>query len=57
MYTNPENKRSELLVTFMIPAKLIPRLDLSVNTVARKATTKPRTALIKLFVPPMSFSL
>ena len=54
MYTNPENERSEFLVISMIPAKLIPRLDLSVETVARRATTKPRIALIKLFVPPVS---
>ena len=53
MYTNLENERSEFLVIFMIPAKLIPRLGLSVKTVARKAITKLGTVLIKLFVPPV----
>jgi hypothetical protein len=56
MYTNPESERSEFLAISMIPAKLIPRLDLSVKTVARKATIKPRTVPIKSFVPLMSFS-
>jgi hypothetical protein len=57
MYTNPENERLEFLVISMIPAKLIPRLDLSVETVARKATTKPGTVPIKSFVPPVFFFL
>ena len=35
----------------MIPAKLIPRLDLPVKTVARKVTTKPGTVPIKSSVP------
>lgn len=56
MYADPENERSELLVISTIPAKSIPRLGLSVTTVARKAIIKPRTVLIKLFVLPMSFS-
>ena len=56
MYTNSENERSEFLATSMIPAKLIPKLDLPVKTVARKATTKPGTVPIKSFVH-LSFSL
>lgn len=47
MYTNSENERSEFLAISMIPAKLIPRLDLPAETVVRKATTKPGTVLIK----------
>ena len=53
MYTNLENERSAFLVISMIPAKLIPRLGLSVKTVARKAITKLGTVLIKSFVPPV----
>ena len=56
MYADLENERSELFVISTIPAKLIPRLGLSVTTVARKAITKPRIVLIKSFVLPTSFS-
>jgi len=55
MYTNSENERSEFLVTSMIPAKLIPRLDSPVKTVAKKAITKPGTVPTKSFVH-LSFS-
>lgn len=53
MYTNSENERSEFPVISMIPSKLIPTLglDLSVETVARKVTTKPETVPIKSFAP------
>jgi hypothetical protein len=56
MYTNPQNERLEFLVISMMPVKLIPRLGLSVKTVAMKATTKPRIVPIKSLVPFMSFS-
>ena len=50
MYTNPENKRLEFLVTSMIPTRLIPKLDSPVKIAARKAITKPGIVPIKSFV-------